>query len=141
MVERDKNHPCIIFWSLGNESGYDVNHDHMSRWIKNRDISRLVHYEGAHLVNHPESVDVCSSMYAPVWKVVEEGKSEDKRPYFLCEYSHAMGNGLDHTGQENGQEIRFIASPSGFLIILLVNTGILLRVGHRRKSKYTRTDG
>lgn len=93
MVERDKNHPSIIFWSLGNESGYGVNHDYMSQWIKNRDNTRLVHYEGAHLVNNPHSVNVCSNMYPYIWQVAEEAKSEDKRPYFMCEYSHAMGNG------------------------------------------------
>lgn len=93
LVERDKNHACVIIWSLGNESGYGKNHEKMSEWIKQRDSSRLVHYEGAHLVNHSRFVDICSNMYPGYEQVREEAKSNDKRPYFMCEYSHAMGNG------------------------------------------------
>lgn len=93
MVERGKNYNCIIIWSLGNESGYGVNHEEMSKLIKSRDNSRLIHYENATHVNHPNSVDICSDMYPSVYKVQEEALSNDKRPYFLCEYSHAMGNG------------------------------------------------
>ncbi len=47
LVERDKNHACVIFWSLGNEASYGTNHDAMAEWIKSRDDSRLVHYERA----------------------------------------------------------------------------------------------
>ena len=47
MVERDKNHPCVIFWSLGNESGYGPNHDAAAGWVRARDPSRPLHYEGA----------------------------------------------------------------------------------------------
>ena len=47
MVERDKNHPCVIFWSLGNESGYGPNHDAAAGWVRGRDPSRPLHYEGA----------------------------------------------------------------------------------------------
>ena len=93
MVERDKNHPSIIFWSLGNESGHGANHDAMSQWIKRRDPSRLIHYENAYHVDNPPTVDVCSRMYASVEEVAAEANSADPRPFFLCEYSHAMGNG------------------------------------------------
>ncbi|MEI7884947.1 MAG: glycoside hydrolase family 2 TIM barrel-domain containing protein [Clostridia bacterium] len=93
MVERDKNYSCIIMWSLGNESGYGVNHDAMSAWIKARDNTRLIHYEGATHLNHPATVDVCSDMYPTIQKVADEALSKDVRPYFLCEYAHAMGNG------------------------------------------------
>ena len=94
MVKRDKNHACIIFWSLGNESGYGANHEAMSAWIKDYDPSRLVHYEGASWVHNPAAVEVCSNMYPSVEFVETEGKNtSEKRPYFLCEYSHAMGNG------------------------------------------------
>lgn len=93
MVERDKNNSCVIMWSMGNESGYGSNHDVMIDWTKNRDSSRLVHFEGASLVNDKSSVDVVSRMYTSVAGIEEFAKNEDMRPFFLCEYSHAMGNG------------------------------------------------
>ncbi len=92
MVERDKNHPCVIFWSLGNESGYGRNHDAMSAWIRARDDSRLIHYEGAQYA--PGVVDVVSQMYPTVAHIIAQGQvTDDPRPYFMCEYAHAMGNG------------------------------------------------
>lgn len=90
MVERDKNHPCVIFWSLGNESGYGANHDEMAKAIRALDPTRLIHYEGAQAA---PVVDVQSVMYPTVERLLNEGKSEDPRPFFLCEYAHAMGNG------------------------------------------------
>jgi len=98
MVERDKNHPCVIMWSLGNESGYSFNHVAMAKWTKTRDNSRPVHYEGA-ARPHDESVgmeylDVESRMYPHVDFVEQYAlDDENKKPLFLCEYSHAMGNG------------------------------------------------
>ncbi len=92
MVERDKNHVSIIMWSLGNESGYGVNFDAMGEWVKQRDASRLLHYERMEKVEYP-LYDVYSRMYDGVDRVQEYADSEYKKPYFLCEYSHAMGNG------------------------------------------------
>ncbi len=95
LVERDKNHACVIFWSLGNEADYGRNHDAMSKWIKERDNSRLVHYQGAQVENDPPAVEVVSRMYDSCEDVEKHGKNakKDPRPYFLCEYCHAMGNG------------------------------------------------
>ena len=94
MVERDKNYPCIIMWSMGNESGYGKNHDAMIAWTKARDKSRLIHYEGAFLIEDKCDVDVVSRMYTPYSELDNFINREDEtRPYFLCEYSHAMGNG------------------------------------------------
>ena len=105
MVERDKNHACVVIWSLGNESGYGENHRNMALWAKKRDASRLIHYEGAFFlerINHPDKdkidtscIDMYSVMYPHVsWIEGEFLKKEDeKRPLILCEYSHAMGNG------------------------------------------------
>jgi len=91
MVERDKNYPCIIMWSLGNESGYGKNHDRMSEWIKTRDGSRPIHYEGA---GDAALVDVISVMYPTVKTLEVAGKNDfnDPRPFFMCEYAHTMGN-------------------------------------------------
>ncbi|AUS98598.1 glycoside hydrolase family 2 [Clostridium thermosuccinogenes] len=100
MVERDKNHPCVCFWSLGNESGFGENHIKMAQWAKSRDKSRLIHYEGAtnewgknDLDN--SCIDVYSRMYPPIseMKDLVENRESEKRPYILCEYCHAMGNG------------------------------------------------
>jgi len=91
MVERDKNHPSIILWSLGNESGYGKNHDKMADWIRKRDPSRPIQYEGA---GKAEVVDVVCVMYPSINTLRTEGENEenDPRPFFMCEYAHAMGN-------------------------------------------------
>jgi len=99
MVERDKNHPSVIFWSLGNESGLGRNHTAMTAWIKSRDTSRLVHYEGAHTgynggEHKRDTTDVESHMYPAASWCAEYCKNEKyDQPLFLCEYCHAMGNG------------------------------------------------
>ena len=97
MVERDKNHPSIVIWSLGNEAGTGRGLTAMSEWIRGRDDSRLVHYEGD--INCRDT-DVYSRMYADHAEVELIGKGLDggthrRRglPFILCEYAHAMGNG------------------------------------------------
>lgn len=98
MVERDKNHPSVIFWSMGNESGYGSNHTKMLQWTQKRDPSRLTHYEGATNVDNKAPIDVVSFMYPPLDMLEETAKNHDMRPVFLCEYAHAMGNGPGDTG-------------------------------------------
>ena len=91
MVERDKNHPSIIAWSLGNESGYGPNHDAMADWIRKADGTRPVHYERA---GYSKITDIVSCMYPAVSRLEGEGaRQDDGRPFFMCEYAHAMGNG------------------------------------------------
>nr|MDD6336300.1 glycoside hydrolase family 2 TIM barrel-domain containing protein [bacterium] len=91
MVARDYNHPCIIIWSLGNESGYGKNHDAMAGAIRSMDTTRPIHYERAGWAG---VVDIVSRMYTDVPEVIAQGQDTDeKRPFFLCEYAHAMGNG------------------------------------------------
>lgn len=103
LYERDKNHTCVIMWSLGNESNYGENFALMSRYIKDREnnrhgIKRLIHYEGVY-PNSPvqkdvPEVDVVSRMYwLPTEMIEYHLRTGDKRPMLLCEYSHAMGNG------------------------------------------------
>ena len=104
MVERDKNHPSIIIWSLGNEAGRGENLAAMAEWIRGRDDSRLIHYEGDWF--GCSYVDVYSRMYAGYEEVDEIGQrieaptadpadDEHRRaiPFIQCEYGHAMGNG------------------------------------------------
>lgn len=97
MVERDKNHPSILMWSLGNESSYGVNHLAMEKWLKNRDTTRLIHYETAFVQKKysTEGLDIYSRMYPSIeWITDEFLKMENEsRPLILCEFSHAMGNG------------------------------------------------
>jgi beta-galactosidase len=98
MVERDKNHPSVIMWSLGNESGYGSVHDAAAAWVRSYDSSRIIHYEGA--VFHTNwfdggmaATDVVAPMYAPIAAIEMYGKSKKRvRPLIMCEYSHAMGN-------------------------------------------------
>ncbi len=91
MVERDKNHPSVIMWSLGNESGYGRNHHAMATWAKGRDGSRVIHYEGDREAN---SADLYSTMYTSVPELVGLGQKDSlEKPHILCEYAHAMGNG------------------------------------------------
>ncbi|GAB2217723.1 hypothetical protein Drorol1_Dr00000931 [Drosera rotundifolia] len=91
MVERDKNHACIISWSLGNESGYGPNHAALAGWVRGKDPSRLLHYEGGG--SRTTSTDIVCPMYMRVWDIVKIAKDPNElRPLILCEYSHAMGN-------------------------------------------------
>ncbi|MFC7338676.1 glycoside hydrolase family 2 TIM barrel-domain containing protein [Haloferula chungangensis] len=94
-LERDKNHPCIIMWSMGNEAGDGINFQEMSKYLRERDPSRPVHYEQAQQRPH---VDLFVPMYAPIHHSRQYAQKEEKkpadqqRPMIQCEYSHAMGN-------------------------------------------------
>ncbi len=91
MVERDKNHPCVIIWSLGNEAGFGCNHEAMAKWVREADPTRLLHYERD---LEQKVVDIVGPMYTSVDGVIKLGKDEDaEKPVILCEYAHAMGNG------------------------------------------------
>lgn len=93
MYERDKNSTCVIMMSLGNESFYGENHREMARYIRRRDPRRIVHYERCEDAAE-ESIDVYSRMYSSIEYVEKYCKDENnKKPFFLCEYAHAMGNG------------------------------------------------
>lgn len=89
MVERDKNHPSVIIWSMGNEAGDGVNFVAGSDWIHQRDPSRPVHYERAELADH---VDIFSPMYDRIEQIEAYAKTNPSRPLILCEYAHSMGN-------------------------------------------------
>ncbi len=123
MALRDKNHPSIIFWSLGNEAGSGPNHAAMAAWMHDFDITRPLHYEPAmgspkaegyidpsnpnylksndhsHRIQNPLDqyyVDVVSRMYPALYtpELLANQANGDKRPIFFCEYAHAMGNSV-----------------------------------------------
>lgn len=95
MVERDKNHPAILIWSCGNESFAGEDIAAMSRFFKERDPSRVVHYEGVFWNRNFEDIsDMESQMYTKPQDVVKYLENDPKKPFILCEYTHAMGNSL-----------------------------------------------
>jgi len=94
MVERDKNHPCVLIWSLGNEAGSGSNFQAMADWARQNDPTRLVHYEGYNQV-----ADIQSYMYSSVESVAQYGASGNTKPLILCEYAHAMGNSVGNLYQ------------------------------------------
>jgi len=90
LVERDKNQPSVILWSLGNECGNGPVFQEAYNWIKKRDNSRLVQFEQA---GEKENTDVVCPMYPSIKYMKEYAERKDvKRPFIMCEYSHAMGN-------------------------------------------------
>jgi beta-galactosidase len=91
MVERDKNHPSIIIWSLGNEAGDGVNFEATYNWVKRRDPSRPVMYERA---RWHTTVDLVTPMYTPITGLLDYVKEWRDRPLIMCEYAHAMGNSV-----------------------------------------------
>ncbi|WP_410812748.1 glycoside hydrolase family 2 TIM barrel-domain containing protein [Micromonospora sp. 067-2] len=134
MVERDKNHPCVLMWSLGNEAGNGQNLAAMAAWAKTRDPSRLVHYESDW--QRTSYVDVYSRMYASPAEVEAIGRFAEPAlddpdleahrrslPFLLCEYAHAMGNG---PGGLSEYQAAFESSPrlSGGFVWEWVEHGI-----------------
>jgi beta-galactosidase len=99
MVERDRNHPSIIFWSLGNETGIGASFEAAAKWVKASDPSRLVSFLGWSMSNwrHPVNtyVDIFAPMYDDVPKMIDYARDPAfTQPLILCEYAHAMGNSL-----------------------------------------------
>ena len=95
MVERDKNHPSVIIWSMGNEAGDGHNFLNGYKWIKGRDVTRPVQYERAeHSTNAPERhTDIWCPMYSEISYIESYAKDKkNDRPLIMCEYAHAMGN-------------------------------------------------
>lgn len=91
MVERDKNHACIVTWSLGNEAGNGPNFEATYQWIKQRDDSRPVQYERA---GHEWNTDIYCPMYASIGHLKDYASKNPEKPLIMCEYAHAMGNSV-----------------------------------------------
>ena len=91
MFERDKNHPSIIIWSLGNEAGEGQVFEQTYQWLKNRDGSRPVQYEPAGTDSY---TDIFAPMYPSIEKLVRYAETQPQRPAIMIEYAHAMGNSV-----------------------------------------------
>ncbi len=93
MVERDKNQPCIITWSMGNEAGNGINFEAAYRWIKQRDPARPVQYEQACTGASPDvNTDINCPMYATIENIIARANDNTNLPVIQCEYEHTMGN-------------------------------------------------
>lgn len=98
LVERDKNRPCVVIWSMGNECGYGCTFEKALAWTKQYDPSRLTHYESAYYRGRKRkydytNIDLYSRMYPKFQEVLDYVKSDPDKPYIMCEYCHSMGNG------------------------------------------------
>ena len=124
MVERDKNHPSVIIWSLGNEAGNGVNFYATYDWTKQRDPSRPVQYERAEL---DRNTDIYCPMYATIEHMVDYAKKNPTRPLIQCEYAHAMGNSVGNL-QDYWDAIEAYPSLQGAFIWDWVDQGMLVDV-------------
>ena len=96
MAHRDKNHPCIFSWSMGNETGWGENFDAMYKAIKSLDPTRPIHYESKSpaYANVLSRYDIISTMYPGLENIVSLMNQDSTRPVIICEYAHTMGNSL-----------------------------------------------
>ncbi|WP_217185852.1 glycoside hydrolase family 2 TIM barrel-domain containing protein [Streptomyces sp. AC495_CC817] len=135
MVLRDKNHPSVIVWSLGNESDYGANHDAAAGWLRRHDPTRPVQYEGAAKLDWAatdDASDIVCPMYAPIEDCVAHALSgEQTRPLIQCEYSHAMGNS-NGTLADTWAAIEATPGLQGGFIWEFWDHGILQRVNDGR---------
>lgn len=116
VLERDKNHPSVLIWSCGNESYAGEDILAMSEFFKERDPSRLVHYEGVFWNREFDRIsDMESRMYAKPSEVAEYLEKDPKKPFILCEYMHAMGNSLGGMKKYTDLEDRYDLYQGGFI--------------------------
>ncbi|HWS38437.1 MAG TPA: glycoside hydrolase family 2 TIM barrel-domain containing protein [Actinoplanes sp.] len=135
MVSRDRNHPSVIIWSLGNESDYGANHDAAAGWLRRADPTRPLQYEGAikdHWTGGIAGSDIVCPMYPSLAQIVEHARSgEQNRPLIMCEYSHAMGNS-NGTLAEHWAAIESTPGLQGGFIWEFWDHGILQRLSDGR---------
>ncbi len=121
MFERDKNHPSVVTWSLGNEAGNGDNFFTIYNWLKAHDNTRPIQYEGA--IGY-ENTDIQAPMYWPIQKMIKYVEEDGARPLILCEYAHAMGNSLGNL-QDYWDVIEKYPTMQGGFIWDWVDQGIL----------------
>ncbi|MFG1669414.1 glycoside hydrolase family 2 TIM barrel-domain containing protein [Streptomyces sp. Y7] len=135
MVLRDKNHPSVIIWSLGNESDYGANHDAAAGWLRRHDPTRPVQYEGAAKLGWADpdvASDIACPMYAPLEDCLAHALSgKQTKPLIQCEYSHAMGNS-NGTLADHWAAIEATPGLQGGFIWEFWDHGILQRVSDGR---------
>ena len=114
MVKEHWNHPCILMWSLGNESSVGENFTAAAQAIRELDDSRLIHYEGD---ANADITDVYSTMYTRLDGLERIGQSNDchGKPHILCEYCHAMGNGPGNLGEYQALFRKYPRLQGGFI--------------------------
>lgn len=139
MVLRDRNHPSVICWSLGNESGYGPNHDAMAAWIRHADGTRPIHYEGAICRANSEwdrghaATDLVCPMYPSIAELVQWATStSDWRPLIMSEYAHAMGNSCGNL-REYWEAIEGHRGLQGGFIWEMLDHGILATAADGRE--------
>jgi beta-galactosidase len=117
MVERDKNHPSVIAWSLGNESSNGANFTSMANYIRLADPTRPIHYEGR--ANYGpttlSSFDIISVMYPTTESMIELVKKDPERPLIVCEYAHGMGNSMGNLQEYWDVIERYPTMQGGFI--------------------------
>ncbi|WP_369231690.1 glycoside hydrolase family 2 TIM barrel-domain containing protein [Streptomyces sp. R21] len=135
MVLRDRNHPSVIIWSLGNESDYGANHDAAAGWLRRHDPTRPLQYEGAAKLDWADpsvASDIACPMYAPIEDCVAHARSgRQTKPIVQCEYSHAMGNS-NGTLADTWAAIESTPGLQGGFIWEFWDHGILQRVNDGR---------
>lgn len=135
LVHRDKNEPCVVMWSLGNEAGYGRNHQAMYDWAKAFDTTRLVHYEGDHSARPS---DLYSYMYLTISDLVSRATSEGdkyKKPVLLQEYGHAMGTGPGGLKEYQDAYHKYGRLQGGF-IWEWANMGLLKKISDESEESF-----
>ncbi|MCB0749782.1 MAG: glycoside hydrolase family 2, partial [Ignavibacteriae bacterium] len=125
-IERDKNHPSALIWSMGNEAGNGYNFYNNYKWIKERDNTRPVQYERA---LREWNTDIFVPMYERIWDLEKYAKSYKDRPLILCEYAHAMGNSLGNL-KDYWDMINKYPNLQGGFIWDWVDQGLLKKEGN-----------
>ncbi len=129
MYERDKNHPSIVTWSLGNEAGNGQNFVDTYNWMKEQDSTRPVQYEGAIQYSN---TDITPPMYTQLPDLISYAENDPKRPLIMCEYAHAMGNSLGNF-QDYWDIIKKYDVLQGGFIWDWVDQGILAKTPEGRE--------